>query len=313
MLHRCPLRRPRMLLLFGCAAVFFCMAFALALFYAFTAPNWDVPLSCAAAAALLLLPMLALLRPLFGHSTLQVEHAGVVLCEYLFGCCLSRRVYQAVMLRHFDWELDAHDAFFTLRLLIQRSPDARPAFITALHTDNAYLAAALWRDLELHYPGSGLREAPPALLPPRPRPSRLLGVCLLLVSFAMAAGVWKPVAQPLALCACGQVSPAVVQRVLWDSARPGSTYHLLYLPQGNRIAVDTAPRTGIAAYAQSPYIPQEGAKAEILWAPSLPFCCNTAVVLPYLMPLILMPMVLLPFFCGLSAFLPAAQKGREKT
>lgn len=300
MLHRCPLRRPRLLLLFICAASVFLVALVLALFYAVAAPNWDVPLCCAAAALLLLLPVGVLLRPLFGFRTLQVEHAGVVLGEYLFGRCLRRCVFQAVELRHFDWEIDAADSLFTLHLLIQRHSDARPAFITALHTDNAYLAAAVWHDLELHYPGSGLREAPPAVLPPRARSSRFLGALLLFAAAALAMGTWVSVFKPLSLCAQGQVGPARVQRVLWDSAKPGSTYHLQYLPQGCE-----HPRRGIAVYNQGAFIPPEGAKAEILWAPELPYCCNTAVVQPFLLPLFFLPMVLLPGLCGLWCFLPA--------
>lgn len=280
MLHRCPLRQPRMLPLFAWAAAVCFAALALTLFYAVFAPNWDVPLYTALMAGVALLPMCLLVRLLFGYRTLQVEHAGVVVADYLWGRCLRRRVFQAVEMRHFDWEADTADGGWTLRLLIQQYPSARPSFLTVLHTDNPYLMAAVWHDFELHYPGSGLREAPPAVAVPHPRPSRMAGGILLLAAALSAWGTRDFLSRPLYLCAKGQVTPAVVQQVVWDSPRPGSTYHLLCLPDGSQKA-----RMDITAYEQSPYIPQVGSRCEILWAADADYCCSPASVAPFVLPL----------------------------
>lgn len=288
MLHCCPLRRPRVLPLFACVSAVFCTAFALTLFYALYAPNWDVPLYTAIVAGGALLCVSLLSRSLFGRRTLQIEHAGVVITDYLFSFRLRRRVFQAVEMRHFDWEADAEDGWLTLRLLIQRHPAAHPVFLTVLHTDNPYLMAAVWRDLELHYPGSGLREAPSALPVHHPRSSRTAGALMLVAALAAAWGGWNTVSRPLYLCAQGQVSPAVVQQVVWDSPRPGSTYHLLCLPHGSRVA-----RMGITAYEQSPHIPQVGSRCEILWAENAAYCCSPSAVIPFLLPLPLAVFVLL--------------------
>lgn len=298
MLHRCPLRHPRMVPLFACATAVFVCAAALALFYAAFAPNWDVPLYSAVMAAVALLPLVLMLRPMFGFRTLQVEHAGVVTADYLFGRCLRRRVFQAAEMRHFDWETDTADGFWTLRLLIQYHPAERPVFLSVLHTDNPYLMAAVWRDLELHYPGSGLREAPPAVAEPRPHPSRLLGALLLAAAAALLWGAWGTVSRPLCLCADGQVSPAVIQQLVWDSPRPGSTYHLLCRPNGS-----SAARMGITAYEQGPAIPQEGMRCEILWSPQSDYCCDPSAVAPFLLPFPLLAFVLMLAVCGAWGFL----------
>lgn len=303
MLHSYPLRRPRMLPLFACVAAVFALSLVLTLFYACYAPNWDVPLYGAVIATVLLLLVLLLLRSTFGQRSLQIEHAGVVVTDYLCGTRLRRRVFQAVQVRHFDWEKDTADGGWTLRLLIQRHPAAHPSFLSVLSTNNPYLLAAAWRDLELHYPGSGLCEAPPAAEESSARPSRIVGSLLVLSGILFGAGVWNTVSRPLYLCACGQVTPAVVQRIVWDSPRPGSTYHLLCLPSGN----DT-PRMGITAYEQTPYIPQVGSPCEILWAPQSKYCCSPAAVVPFLLPLPLLSFALIPLICGLWSLLPVRKK-----
>lgn len=293
MLHRFPLRRSRLLPSAVWTALAVLMMLAMTLFYVCFAPNWDIPLYTAVLTAVLLLPLLLLLRPMFGMRVLQVEHAGVVVSDYLFGYCLRRRVFQAVEMRHFDWEADMTEGGWTLRLLIQPHPAAHQTFLSVLHTENPYLLGAVWRDLELHYPGSALREPPPAVAEPRPHPSRLLGAILVGTATVLAVGAWERVSQPLYLAACGQVTPGIVQQVVWDSAEPGSTFHLRCLPQG-----ETSARLGVSAYAQSSPIPQEGTPCEMLWAEHSSFYCRPDEIAPFLLPLPVLLFCLLLVICG---------------
>lgn len=292
-LHRYPLRHPRLLLLFVCAASLQSVSLFLAVFYALTAPNWDVPFYAFAAVLLALIPVGLLMRPVFGYRTLQVEHAGVVMTDYLFGWRLSRRVWPADTMRHFDWEEADAEGYRTLRLLIQPHPAARPFFRTVLLTDNDYLLAAVWRDLHLHYPGSGLREEPPVTATHASSHHRVAGALLITLSLLLLAGTGEMLWRPLYLCAYGQVSPAVVQQVLWDSSRPGSTYHLRCLPLGSE-----TPCTDMTAYSQDASIPREGARCELLWAEGTDAACRPNAVSVFLFPLLLAWLLLIPLVSG---------------
>lgn len=281
MLHRSPLRRPRLTILWLCCLLAALLAAGLTLFWWFCAPNWDVILLHGAAAVLFALPMVPLTVCFFGQRTLQVEHAGVVVGTRVFGRFLRLEVLRAEVVRAFDWESDGSGEY-SLRLLLQRHPAQRPAFRTVLHTDSPYLLAALWRDLELHYPGSGLRQESPSevTLPPSGH-SRLLGVLVLLVALLLGGAGRSAVCEPLLVAGQGRVTPAVIQSLQWDSSRRGSTYHLRVLPAGA-----DAPRCSATAYVQSDPMPQEGQTLPALWADNSPFFYATDEVLPFLLPLL---------------------------
>lgn len=281
MLHRSPLRRPRLTLLWLCCLLAEALAAGLTLFWWFCAPNWDIILLHGAAAVLFALPMVPLTICYFGQRTVQVEHAGVVIGTRVFGRFLRLEVLRAEVVRGFDWESDGNGEY-GLRLLLQRHPAQRPAFRTVLHTDSPYLIAALWRDLELHYPGSGLRQdAPTEVLPLTAGSSHLLGLIVLLSALLLGGAGRHALCEPLLVAAQGRVTPAVIQALQWDSPRRGSTYHLEVLPAGA-----DSPRRSATAYAQSDPMPQEGQILPALWADESPSFYATDEVLPFLLPLL---------------------------
>lgn len=309
MLHRYPLRRPMQLPLMVCCLLFLAWALALLLFFCAFAPNWDVPLLYAACCALLLLPVALLALPVWGQRTLQVEHAGVVVADYLWGRRVHRRVYLADAVRHFTWEQGADGSFALQLVTAPRGWDWRygapprlyPA--TVLHTRNPYLLYAVWRDLELHYPGSGLREAPTAgvgIIMRRPA----VGLALLLAAAGCAvAAVAAPLLlTPLKIAALGQVSPAVVRGFDWETNAHGSHYRAVVSP----VPQPEHRCTGVTPLPQSPYMPQEGQVTEVLWYGTAFY--SPQEVLPFLLPLPLAGSVLLLLFCALYCLIPEKYK-----
>lgn len=298
MLHQAPLRRPRLTLLFLCALLMEGLSLALSVFWWFCAPNWDVILLHLAAAVLFALPLMPLGVCVFGARTLQVEHAGVVVGTRVFGRLLRLEVFRAEQVRAFDWESDGNGGY-SLRLLLQSAPSPRAGFRTVLHTDSAYLLASVWRDLELHYPGSGLRQDSPTEVPEAPsRLTRMTGAAVLAVALLLGFAVQSAVGTPLLVAGQGRITPAVIQAQQWDSSRRGSTYHLEVLPAGA-----DAPRRSATPFFQGEPMPQEGQCLPALWADDSPFFYATDEVLPFLMPLLWGGGCLLLLLLGAVSFL----------
>lgn len=294
MLHRIPLRHPRYTELLLCCVLLLLLSLAFTLFWCVASPNWDVILLHGAVLVFCCLPLPPLLVNRFGTRLLQVEHAGVVVGTLWGRRTLRLTVWQAAQVRHFDWESDGA-GHYSLRLLIQRTPETRPAFLTVLQTESAYQLAAVWRDLELHYPGSGLRPDLPEPTPPRPL-SRRFGFVALLLALLTAWAAQSAIVRPLQTAATGLVTPAVVTSLDWDSSRKGSTYHLVARPAGA-----DAPRRSATAFPQSEAMPQEGQTFAVLWSPSTSVFYLTGEVLPLLLPLLWCAVVVPVFGLGLFA------------
>lgn len=295
MLHRIPLRSPRHSELLLCCLALVALSFGLTIFWWFTAPNWDVILLHGCVCVLCCIPVPPLLVAVFGTRLLQVEHAGVVLGTLWGKHPLRLIVWRAEQVRHFDWETDGA-GHYTLRLLLQRTVADKPAFQTVLHTDSAYQLAAVWRDLELHYPGSGLREDRPEPAPPPPlSPRRWGGAVAVLLSLLTAWAAHNVVFLPLHTAATGGVTPAAVSSLQWDSSRRGSTYHLEVLPAGA-----ASRRLSASAFPQSELMPQPGQELAVLWAPESPVFYLTSEVLPLLHPLLWGGASLLLLLLGLT-------------
>lgn len=305
MLHRIPLRSPRHTELLLCCLLLIVLSFGLTLFWWFTAPNWDIILLHGAAFVFLSVPLPPLLVAVFGTRLLQVEHAGVVVGTLWGKRPLRLTVWQAEQVRHFDWETDGA-GHYTLRLLLQRTPVEKPAFRTVLHTDSAYQLAAVWRDLELHYPGCGLRaDMPDPAPPPRLSARRCGGVLAVLLALLTARAVHDAVLLPLQTAAAGDITPATITALHWDSSRKGSTYHLEVLPAGA-----DSPRRSATAFPQAELMPQEGQVLAVLWAPSSPVFYLTSEVLPFLQPLLWGGASLLLLLLGLAALPGSARTPR---
>lgn len=279
MLHRAPLRRPHHAELLAACLLVLALALCLSLFYWFTAPNWDIVLLHLFAVVLFALPVLPLAVACFGTRSLQVEHTGVVMGTFWGKRPLRLLVWKAEQVRAFDWEYDGRQTY-ALRLLIQRHAGEKPAMMTVLHTESPYLAAAVWRDLELHYPGSGLRSDAPGAEAPAARGSRAAGAVSFLCGAALACAVCSPVLQPLRVAALGRTTPAVITALQWDSAEKGSTYHLDVCPAGA-----DATRRSASAFPQTVLMPQVGQALAALWSDDTAVFYTTDEVLPFLMPL----------------------------
>lgn len=217
MLHRLPSHRARYAAPGVALGGLMLLTGALGVFFLVYAPNWDVPLLYAAAFGLLLLPMLLWVRSFWIRRVVQVEHAGVVLSEYLWGCRMARRVWSAHRVRAFDWEREP-DGALTLRLLILRPDGQKADFFTLETTDNPYAFAALWRDFELHYPGSGLRpltfgEEPAA---PSLRAWRGWALATLFLALLGAVAVADPMLHPLRTAWRGCCEPARICALDWE-------------------------------------------------------------------------------------------------
>lgn len=303
MLHRIPLRSPRHTELFLCCLSAVALSLALTLFWWFTAPNWDVILLHGAVCVLCCLPLPPLAVAVFGSRLLQVEHAGVVVGTLWGKHPLRLTVWRAEQVRHFDWETDGA-GHYTLRLLLQRSPAEKPAFQSVFHTDSAYQLAAVWRDLELHYPGSGLRSDMPEAAPtPRLSPRRWGGGLAVLLALLTAWAARDAIAHPLHTAATGNITPATITALQWDSSRKGSTYHLDVLPAGV-----SSPRRSATAFPQTELMPQAGQELAVLWAPNSPVFYLTSEVLPLLLPLLWGGASLLLLLLGLAEMLACAPR-----
>ncbi|MCQ2365453.1 MAG: hypothetical protein MJ051_07895 [Akkermansia sp.] len=304
MLHRAPLRRPHHAELLAACLLALAPALLLSVFYWFTAPNWDVVLLHLFAVVLLALPLPPLAVACFGTRSLQVEHAGVVMGTFWGKRPLRLLVWKAEQVRAFDWEYDGRQTY-ALRLLIQRRPGEKPAMMTVMHTESPYLAAAVWRDLELHYPGSGLRSEAPGAEAPTARGSRLAGLSALLCGAVLAGAVFAPVLQPLRIAAFGRTTPAVITALQWDSSEKGSTYHLEVCSAGA-----DAPRRSASAFPQTAPLPQVGQTLAALWSDDTAVFYTTDEVLPFLMPLPWSAACLLLMGLGLAQLYPR-RRGRK--
>lgn len=297
MLHRVPLRRTRTSELLLCLLCLAAVAAVLTLFFALYAANWDVVLLHLFALVMVSLPLPPLLLCFWGTRTLQVEHAGVVMGTYAGKHLVRLQVWRAEQVRAFDWEQQS-DGGYSLRLLIRRTPAQQPSFVTVLHTDSPYQLAAVWRDLELHYPGSAWRPltAPPEQTQASVTMRRRTGFVVLLAALALAAGTWRSVAVPLAVSAFGRTTPAVVTALRWDTPVRSGDYHLEVLPAG---AEQT--RLSATAFPQQEPMPQVGQTLAVVWADAYPYFYTTAEVLPMLMPLCCSGAVLMLAALGLAA------------
>lgn len=305
MLHRVPTRQPRYILLGVACALLFFLCLTLSLFYFFYAPNGDIPLLSGCAAMVLLWPLTMLTFRIFGERIIQVEHAGVVAAFYCFGFCLKRRVWAAAQMLHFDWE-SVGDDLFSLRLLLMKR-DGSSAFYSVLYTDSPYALAEVWRDLELHYPGSGLRSELPTGNREAGKTSRLFSAFMLLTGLIGTVGLWQPLSRPLVAAALGRVSPAEVQDILWGSTQTvGSPYHLLVLPTDATEAV----RTASSFYSHAESTPQIGQRLTVLWAESFSYCYLPGEVLSFLIPIPIMGACLLLIWSGVWGFMHSTRPPR---
>lgn len=300
MLHRAPMRRERYVELTCCLLLLFLLCAAATLFYLLTAPNWDVPLLCGAAALCLLLPLPPLLLQCFGERVLQVEFEGVVLSDRLFGRCLRRRVWAAEQMRAYKWWQET-DGQLSLSLLIQDNPMARGRMVPALHTPSAYAFAAIWRDLELHYPGSAYGvEAPPTQDAAPPRGSRWVALVCVLAGLALPWLSRDVIVNPLVTCARGEVTPAVILSLDWDSAQKGSPYHLLVEAEGQQLRSSSA-------FSQSSAMPRPGQKLAALHTGSGVWYLPDEVT-PFLVPLLLLGISFLLLLTGAWELSPASRR-----
>lgn len=305
MLHRIPSRQPRHMLLGVTCALLFLLSLGFCLFYICYGTNAEVPLLCGGVAMVLLWPLLMMVRCIWGEQVIQVEHAGVVVAFYLWGIRLGRMVIPAARMLHFDWE-QSSDGIYSLRLLLLRM-DGRSAFSTVMHTDSSYALASVWRDLELHYPGSGLRtDRPTASEGQQSRSAFCLSITLLVLG--LGAGTWllPHVARPLLVSALGRVSIAEVVAVEWGSTQTsGSPYHLRVLPDGAEKSV----RTASSFYSHNGRVPLPGQKLPVLWAAG-EACYLPGEVLSFIAPLPILGCCSVLVLFGIWGLLHAAHRPR---
>lgn len=305
MLHRISSRQPRHILLGVTCVLLFLLSLGFCLFYICYGTNGEVPLLCGGVALVLLWPLSVMLRCIWGEQVIQVEHAGVVAAFYLWGIRLRRVVIPAARMLHFDWE-QSSDGIYALRLLLLR-PDGRSAFSTVMHTDSAYALASVWRDLELHYPGSGLRaDRPTGSESAQSRCAFCLSITLLVLG--LGAGIWllPHVARPLLVSALGQVSIAEVVAVEWGSTQTsGSPYHLRVLPDGAEKSV----RTASSFYSHNGRVPMPGQKLPVLWGAG-EACYLPGEVLSFIAPLPILGCCLVLIWFGIWGLLHSARRPR---
>lgn len=305
MLHRIPSRQPRHILLGVTCAVLFLLSLGFCLFYLCYGTNGEVPLLCGGVAFVLLWPLLMMVRCIWGEQVIQVEHAGVVVAFYLWGIRFRRAVIPAARMLHFDWEQSA-DGVYALRLLLLRA-DGHTSFSTVLHTDSAYALAAVWRDLELHYPGSGLQaDRPTGDDMAVNRYSRLFCTALLLLGVGLGLGLTEPATRPLRCAVRGQVSIAEVVAVEWGSTQiSGSPYHLRVLPDGAEKTV----RTASSFYSHNGRIPLAGQKLPVLWEAG-EACYLPGEVLSFIAPLPIFSCCLVLAWFGIWGLLHSTRRPR---
>lgn len=305
MLHRIPSRQPRHILLGVTCALLFLLSLGFCLFYICYGTNGEVSLLCGGMALVLLWPLLMMARCIWGDQVIQVEHAGVVVAFYLLGIRFRRTVIPAVRMLHFDWE-QSSDGIYALRLLLLRA-DGRTSFSTVLHTDSVYALASVWRDLELHYPGSGLRmDRPQGDDMAGNRYSRLFCAALLLLGLGLGLGLLPYAARPLRVAARGQVSIAEVVAVEWGSTQTsGSPYHLRVLPDG----AEKTLRTASSFYSHNGRVPLPGQKLPVLWDAG-EACYLPGEVLSFIAPLPILGCCLVLAWFGIWGLLHSAHRPR---
>lgn len=305
MLHRIPSRQSRQILLGVTCALLFLLSLGFCIFYILCGTNREVPLLCGGIALVLMWPLLVMLRCIWGEQVIQVEHAGVVVSLYLWGVRLRRAVIPAARMLHFDWDASS-DGIYALRLLLLRS-DGRSSFSTVMHTDSAYALAAVWRDLELHYPGSGLRSDQPIGGEGQQNRSSL-SLSIALLAMGLGAGMWllPHVARPLKVSALGQVGIAEVVSVEWGNTQTsGSPYHLRVLPDGS----DKSLRTASSFYSHNGRVPLPGQKMPVLWK-SDEACYLPGEVLSFMTPLPILGCCLGVIWFGIWGLLHSARRPR---
>ncbi len=304
MLHRQPAREGQPSWPWWLYLLLLLWAAFLALWFSLGTPSWDVLFFHVAALLVLLLAAPFALFFWRGARAVQVEHVGVVVSWWLFRRCWRRRVYPAQRVLAFDWEEEG--GAFVCRLFARPSDFARRgARVTLMTTDSPYRAAALLRDLELHYPGCGLRAEQPARLRPRRRASRWLGAVVAALAVAYMAVLGPYVALPLRVAAAGERRPAVIHRVLWDSPKRNSTYHLEVIPQGDEEVLSSA-----TSFPPAAYMPAPGMVIPVFCAPGLPFY-DDRELMAYLMPLPLGALGLLMLATGLGVACQRASRPEE--
>lgn len=305
MLHRIPSRQPRHILLGVTCALLFLLSLGFCLFYICYGTNGEVSLLCGGMALVLLWPLLMMARCIWGDQVIQVEHAGVVVAFYLLGIRFRRTVIPAVRMLHFDWE-QSSDGIYALRLLLLRA-DGRTSFSTVLHTDSVYALASVWRDLELHYPGSGLRmDRPQGDDMAGNRYSRLFCASILLLGLGLGLGLLPYAARPLRVAAWGQVSIAEVVAVEWGSTQTsGSPYHLRVLPDG----AEKTLRTASSFYSHNGRVPLPGQKLPVLWDAG-EACYLPGEVLSFIAPLPILGCCLVLAWFGIWGLLHSAHRPR---
>lgn len=286
-----PIRQPRHVLLFGFCCSITVVGAVLGVLYTCYAPNTDVVVLMWLFVGVLLWPLWKLTVLLWGEQVLQVEHAGVVVSRYLWGMRLSRKVLQADEVRHFDWEASS-DGVYTLRLII-RHADGRLSPLSVLQTPSPYAITTVLRDLELHYPGSGLYVACPSLDIESVGTPRWGSYVSLLFGVGVACWLLPQVWRPLYVATTGQVSPAMVVSVEWAaSPRPGAPYYLNVRPRGSEEIVKTA-----SAFSVRSAVPLEGQTIPVLWKTGQ-MCYLPGEVLPFVMPLPVVGACLLLIWMG---------------
>ncbi len=261
----------------------------LALFFLLTMPHAELCRWYAFFLLLALLPLPAVLLSFFGRNVVQVEHAGVVLSTLLWGFCLRRRVWVAGRVLAFDWA-EEHAAFACYLIVTPFEGAQRGARCTLLATPSPYAAAALLRDLELHYPGSGLRAEHPVRLSEGRQPSRALGAAVLVLACVYAAVVGPRLLLPLRVALEGETQMARVERVVWEGEGRNSSWHLEASLRGELLESARSFPAGTRP-------PSPGQPLMLRAAPGLPFYEGTELV-AYLLPLPLGGLGLLMFFLG---------------
>ena len=304
MLHRLPARQPRHVLLGVACGLLLLLSLSLAVFYSFFAPNRDVQLLSWGISLLLLWPVGGLLLKLFGEQVVQVEHAGVAVSFYLGRFRLRQSVWPARAVLHFDWS-SSSDGLFSLRLVLLRR-DGSTGFCTVMHTDSVYAIHAVLRDLELHFPGSGLYEERPPAEVPSSGQSRLFSVACILFGLGAAAWLLPQVYRPLRVCAAGRTEPAEVVSVEWGATqRHGSPFHLRVRPLSSQQTV----RSATSFYPQQGRVPLPGQKIPVQWAENQPFYLP-GEVLSLMMPLPVTGACLLSVWFGIWGLMRSGRRLR---
>ncbi len=262
----------------------------LAVFFMAVMPHSELLYWYAFFLLLVLLPLPAALMFFFGRRAVQVEHAGVVLSTWLAGHRLRQRAFTAARVLAFDWAEEG--GAFACRLFVTPYEGAQHAMRhTMLTTRSPYAAAALLRDLELHYPGSGLNAESPVRLNRR-FASRWLGGLVLLLAAGYAALMGPRLLLPLRVAAEGQELKGRLERVIWEQPRRDSTYRLLVQIPGQAAPVESA-----RSYRPGLRPPAPGQLLSVRYVPGELFY-ESNELMAYILVLPLGALGLLMFFMG---------------